>query len=68
MQKRYLRVRTVAELCDFTEKQLRHLCLTKKLKASKIGRTWLIDYEAFERRFRDNPDLLPEYKRHFRSV
>ena len=51
MKKRWLRIKTMAGLCDLTEKQLRHLCLTKQLKASKIGRTWLIDVIAFEEQF-----------------
>ena len=50
-EKKFLRLRKAAALYDVEERWLRAACLTRKVKAVKVGRLWYIRPEDMEALF-----------------
>mgnify|MGYP001362354113 FL=1 len=50
-EKKFLRLRKAAALYDVNERWLRTACLTKKVKAVKVGRLWYVRPEDMEALF-----------------
>lgn len=48
-QKKALRLKTIAEMYDMSERMLRNWCLTGRVRASKIGKQWFIRLIEIER-------------------
>lgn len=65
-KKKYLKIRTAAEVYDLNPRTLRLWCLRGEIEgATKVGKHWLIPVETLERIFEMG---IPEWHRRLRKV